>query len=613
MKGIVLIFILILCSKAFPNEDLLQSILFSDNLTQIEKRDSIYNNYFSDDEPVNQLISANHILDLVSETDLVYWKYLGNYLKANAYIYMAEPDRAIEFYLKSLDEAQDGNMNNGYYFVYLGLGNAFSISGDSKQCIRYNKLALETLKNDDYLHKGYILINIIDEMQKMELTDSVDYYLNIADSLFSLVNDKKGLAYVKGNRAILFVKAGNYAKAEENFSGAIDNLLTNGGLYDLVTFQIELAKVYYLKQKTDIALAYALKSFKQSTEANFNELSRDVSKLLFEIYQSKEDYQNAFFYQSKYIELNDSICNREAIQKVADLRTEHEVSQKQLEINLLEKKRQLNRIVIIAVFIILLVVSFLTYLINKNLKIVKKQRKKLIKQKQELEDLIKVKDKMFSIISHDLRGPLHSLTGVSGLIRELIKNDNKEILVEVGDSLGKSLGSITLLLDNLLEWSLNEQGKIPLKPEYLDAYNVFVELYEIFYGPAEAKGINLIMDIPKETNLQVDYNTFSTIFRNLISNAIKFSNKDDSITINVENLPDKIIFLVADTGVGMNKEKQDELFKFTGTKSTYGTASERGIGLGMRLASEFTNLNKGNISVKSEEGNGTTFFVEFSK
>ena len=608
---IVFFFLLFLLNKnIIGNRGTIEEIYKSPRLSYLEKYDSITASYFNEATPLERLSSSNKLIELALSDNDNKWLFHGYYQKANAYYYIAESEKACRYYFKCLDIFPTTDLEGKPYSVFIGLGNAYSMSGDNEKSIFYYQKALESIPDSNLKYYGYTLLNIVDGLQRMNLIDSSGYFLQKADSLFAVFNDNIGTAYVLGHKAILYAKDINWNLAEYNFYLADSILQKEGDSYSVLGFQAELAKVYLKKGENKLALVKLDEGYNNSQELGYRELKREFSKLLSEAYSNLGEYEKAFRFQKEYIALNDSICSENSIRKIADIRTEYEVSQKQLKIDLLENKRQLNRIVIMATIVILLVVSFLTALINKNLKIVKKQRKKLIAQKQKLEDLILTKDKMFSIISHDLRGPLHSLSGVSGLIRELIKNDNKDILIDVGDSLGKSLNSITLLLDNLLEWSLNEQGKIPFNPEKIDAYNLFVELYEIFYGPAEAKGIELILTVKEGNFLKADHNTLSTIFRNLISNAVKFSNSGDKIILGAETIANKIRFSIADTGVGMEKEKQESLFQFTGTKSTYGTGQERGIGLGLRLAYEFTKLNKGEIYVESELNKGTTFFVE---
>lgn len=610
--SIVVLLIIPYCRSAGNNKQI-EELYNCTLLSEEEKIDSLKKYFLNTQPPIKHLPLADIVIETALNGNNYKWLFYGYYYKANAYYYLADTEKACEYYFKSLDALQKTDIKHIDYSVYINLGNAYAMSGDNEKSILYYMQALNSIQDRNLNYYGYTLLNIVDNYVKINKLDSAENYLTKADSIFNISNDNVGSAYVLGQRAIIHVKKESFDKASKCFAKTDSLLRIEDDEYSILNFQIELAKSFLLQKQFDRALDNLNESYQKAKELRYNEQTRDISLLLSEVYSNLGKYEKAFMYQKKYIDLNDSICNEKSIREIADIRAEYKVSQKQLEIDLLEKKQQLSKIVTISTIVILLIISLLTYLIYKNFKIVKSQRRKLIQQKQKLEGLIQTKDKMFSIISHDLRGPLHSLSGVSGLIRELIKNDDRDILVDVGDSLGKSLNSITLLLDNLLEWSLNEQGRIPFHPKEMDAFDLFVELYEIFYGPAEAKGIELNLNIEEDTLITADHNTLSTIFRNLISNAVKFSKKGDSITLDAAVTPDKIIFRIADTGVGMDKVKKESLFNFSGTKSTYGTGQERGIGLGLRLAYEFTKLNKGEITVESEVGKGTTFFVEFPK
>lgn len=609
ISSLFLLFILV--NNIIGNELNIEDIYKSSKLSFQEKYDSINTSCFSKTTPLEQLFYSNILINLALEDNNKDWCFLSYFFKANAYYYLANPEKACEHYLKSLDALPKTSIENKPYSVYMGLGNAYSMSVDHNKSIFYYLKALENIHDNNFNYYGYTLLNIVDEFLKMNLIDSADFYLQKTDSIFNTLNDNIGTAYVLGNKAIICSQKEECNHAEYFFHLADSILHEEGNIYAVLSFQIELAKAYIKKDEYQLALTKLTEGYKKSQTFGYRELARDFSRLLSETYSKLGNYQQAWFYEHTYNNLNDSIINESSIRKIADLRTEYEVSQKQLEIDLLERERFTNRIIIAAISFVSVALFIFLYLLYKNFKLVSQQGKQLEEQKQDLQELVQTKDKMFSIISHDLRGPLHSLSSLSSLMNEVIEFNSKEEMMIIGQSMDKSLKSVTSLLDNLLEWSMQEQGHTPYSPSKFNPQEVFEELLEIFENSAMAKEIKIYNEIENCPQIFADKNTFSTIFRNLIGNAIKFTDKGGTIKICCTKIQNRQVFAVSDTGIGIAEDKLKNIFTLKEFKNSYGTANEKGTGLGLHLAYEFVKLNKGTISVESEVGKGTTFFVEF--
>jgi signal transduction histidine kinase len=410
---------------------------------------------------------------------------------------------------------------------------------------------------------------------------------------------------------MFYAKTNRNKEALTEFEKSKKLFYEGGRIYNIVSFEIEMSKILLKTEKLNSAKEFALECYHEAYRAGLKEQIRDASALLSDINRKLGNFEEALHYQTSYINYKDSIKNEEIIRKMADLRTEYEISQKQMVIDLLEKKRSVTRAALITVLAILIVVFILAYLLHSNNKLVKNQRRKLIRQKSDLQDINKAKDKMFSIISHDLRGPIHSIAGLSSMLKELVINEETGELLELTDHMNNSLENISFLLDNLLEWASNQQGYLVYNPGRFRLRDVFESLKEIFSNTARAKGVEIILEIDPKSEICTDKNFFSTIFRNLIGNAVKYTKAGDSITITCDNIPGRIRISVADTGVGIPKEKIPNLFELSDRNSTWGTANEKGIGLGLQLVHEFTLMSNGEIFVESEVGKGTTFQVVF--
>ncbi|MEO1256973.1 MAG: HAMP domain-containing sensor histidine kinase, partial [Bacteroidota bacterium] len=234
----------------------------------------------------------------------------------------------------------------------------------------------------------------------------------------------------------------------------------------------------------------------------------------------------------------------------------------------------------------------------------------LKRQKVSLERLNETKDKFFSIISHDLRGPVNSLFGVSQLIRHFVKNKETDQLLEMADHMETTVERLSNLLDNLLNWALQQQGHFPNVPEKVELKEMIDEILEMFSNMSSGKQIDATSNIQEPVYLWVDKNSVHTIFRNILNNAIKFTHKGGFVRVDL-TLDDSYAYIsVIDNGIGIANDELKKLFNLSDGSSTYGTSGEKGLGLGLSLVKEFIDMNKGKISVESTLNEGTTFSLE---
>jgi signal transduction histidine kinase len=232
----------------------------------------------------------------------------------------------------------------------------------------------------------------------------------------------------------------------------------------------------------------------------------------------------------------------------------------------------------------------------------------LRRSEAELRQTIRDKDKFFSIIAHDLRGPLGSFMSiaeyVSEHIAELETGDIKTLFKEMQQT-GKG---VYVLLENLLEWSRIQLGTITYTPEVFDVSSVMERTYNLLRSQAEQKQISLNVD-RSSLMVNADRNMISTVLRNLISNAVKYTPRGGQISVTfMRRLEEGRVYVsVQDSGIGMDAKRVEDLFEITQTKSTLGTEKERGSGLGLILCRELVNLHGQVLRVESKKGEGSTF------
>jgi PAS domain S-box-containing protein len=232
--------------------------------------------------------------------------------------------------------------------------------------------------------------------------------------------------------------------------------------------------------------------------------------------------------------------------------------------------------------------------------------------KSKNDELIKInneKDKFFSIIAHDLRNPFQGFLGYTNLLRTNINSLTLNELKNIATDLNINAHTLFELLTNLLEWSMMQRGLTAFNPEKLSIKNLADDILNLFKETAKQKGIEIKEEIREDIFLMADKSMLSNVFRNLVSNSIKFTKKNGLVTIYASKSENVVIISVKDSGIGMNKKILDNLFKIDIQTNRNGTADEPSTGLGLLLCKEYVEKHKGKIIVKSEEGRGSEFIV----
>jgi signal transduction histidine kinase len=232
-----------------------------------------------------------------------------------------------------------------------------------------------------------------------------------------------------------------------------------------------------------------------------------------------------------------------------------------------------------------------------------------IKLKNELLQLINSeKDKFFSIIAHDLRGPLSAFVAATQIITEDIQTMTIEEIKDITENMKSSATNIYSLLENLLEWSRLRRGGLDFIPLKFNLKKKIDECVAILADSAKRKGIVISTTVPDELVVVADSHMFETVIRNLVSNAIKFTIKGGNVSVKAGNNKDHVIEInVSDSGIGMAPELRDKLFQLKEKTNRPGTDGELSTGLGLLLCKEFIEKHNGKIWVDSEVGKGSTF------
>lgn len=232
---------------------------------------------------------------------------------------------------------------------------------------------------------------------------------------------------------------------------------------------------------------------------------------------------------------------------------------------------------------------------------------------EELKSINSAKDKFFSIISHDLRNPFHTILGASEFLSLYSEDLTKDELKETSSNIHNAAKNVYNLLINLLEWARVQTGKLEVIKSEIELNKLFDDVLGLYHEYAEKKNIKLINELLEPRLIYADRYMVETVLRNLISNAIKFTNPGGNVTIYAEDIGDFTYLYVRDNGIGISAENQKKLFNYDQQLSLKGTSNETGTGLGLAISKEFIEKNGGHILVESKKNTGSTFKVVLPK
>ncbi len=245
--------------------------------------------------------------------------------------------------------------------------------------------------------------------------------------------------------------------------------------------------------------------------------------------------------------------------------------------------------------------------VSRNIEKRKKMEQELLLSQAKLKELNATKDKFFSIIAHDLKGPVSGISGISGILKTEAPNLDIDTIVKYTDIINSSALHTFNLLENLLDWARMQQGGISFEPKNILIYQLIKSEIEDLKYNADQKNITMVHATQEDITAKADVKMIGTVLRNLILNAIKFTAKDGKVSIETKKKDGVIEISVTDTGIGMNKEEVEKLFRIESSFTRRGTENEKGSGLGLLLCKEFVEKHGGIIRAESEKGKGSKF------
>jgi signal transduction histidine kinase/Tfp pilus assembly protein PilF len=539
-----------------------------------------------------------------------------------AYEIKSDYAHALKNLYKALAIYENLNDAKSLTTVYNNIGLIYIDLKNYKQGLIFYNKALKISYQSKKIRNISLLLNNIGDvyLEKKEYRKALNYFYK-ALIINKKLDDTEGIGLNLSNIGICYINLKNYEKGIEFLNKSIatydnhSNLYNNYNTYDLARACYLMSQdEKYKKNKKELIdksvylFENALKIFKK-----YNSL-KDIQETYFYLSKankSKGNYGIALDCFEKYSHIKDSIFSKESEKKLANLEFQREIGlrDKQIEIQTLRinsDSRKVYFLITISVAVASLL-GFFLFLYDS------KRRNNLLLQEKNIliSNINSQKDKFYSIIAHDLRGPFNGFLGLTELMAEDIDMMSTEDIKFAATNMRSSAKNLFVLLENLLEWSRMEQDLIPFVPKEYPLKSVLLESIITLQDNADKKEISIATTISNSAIIFADKNMFQAIIRNIVLNAIKFTQKKGSIEIQEKEDFYNTVITVKDTGIGMGSKMVQDLFKLDVRNNRIGTEDEPSTGLGLILCKEFIEKHKGKIWVESEEGKGSTFYISF--
>jgi len=409
----------------------------------------------------------------------------------------------------------------------------------------------------------------------------------------------KGKAYLQKRD---YESALHWFKQSEKLYAIIDDERSETILF------LAMAKTYLNLESDSISEVHAKRAYNLAEIYKDKERQKTASELLYILYKKKNDLGESFKYLEVFQQLSDTLAQDESKKSLLMFKTQLDYEQQQQDLienndKALAKQRNIS----IAILGVLLFLGAIIFLVIRSKIIQEKLNHELKKSESNLLEINATKDKLFSIIGHDLKGPITTLNEL--LIVMSSEKDKEVLLYTLLPRLNNYTKHVHFTLDNLLNWGKAQMKGDHIEPAKVNLHTVISNTTSLFCESVSKKELTLKVEIGSDLEVWADKDDIRVIFRNLLSNAIKFSNAQGKINISAFLKENLVVTLFEDSGVGMSQETQKRIFEMNQHHSTFGTSNEKGTGLGLMLCQELIDRNNGQIQVVSNINKGSTFSI----
>lgn len=619
--------------------------------------DSLYKTYIESDLSIAPWFAVQ-LYKLSDSVGTTRARILGNHAMSLSLSYLGDFSGSLPYLDRELELGIQSKDSLVMARAYLNLGDNYIELGRFNLAYLYTSKALETAsKSNNPMDVEFATHNLGRVHKELGQYDLAIKYLMASDSMSRKLNDQQAPMYTLRELGDVHLRKKEFLLAAEKLARALelsysldiqvlrpDILLDLGRLYTQQG-RLELAESFYdsarmlgqqlgnrlVESKCLLGMGMILMAKKQTAEARLlieqaERIAGDLHARMVQIEclaqlsavaEQTGDFKDALRFFKGFSQLQDSLFNLELPDQTLKYQMEllREVKDRELSLHQQEIEQQhLYRNILIASIAVMAILLYLVYRADRRRKEANAQllnhQQELEQRSKELEEINRMKDKFFSIISHDLRSPINTLAGVLNLMEK--NGVSPEELPILTRELRLQFNHTRNLITNLLNWALVQMDRISMKKVSLELYPVVEENFRLV-RTLSSKQINLVNSVPNGLLVFADNNMIDLVLRNLVLNAVKFTENGGTVMVAAQDEPGQVVIRVQDNGVGIPPDIQKTLLAKNSGYTTLGTANEKGTGLGLGLCVEFIEKHGGKIWLSSQVDAGTTFYFTLPK
>jgi len=561
-----------------------------------------------------QVINHYHEIGLTCRKIGIYYFHMGNY------------DKSLSYFVLSQRAFEKEGYEPGIAAVENNLGSIDYTLGNKEDAERHYLKALEYYRKN---HDSVMICKVNANLGNI-YNDNGDYkkalsMFNEAFSGFLVDSNYVGMASTYNNIALVYYNQKDTVRAVETLKKSIEFARKDKSGYFLAISLNNLGSFYNDMKMADSASRYLAWGLQIADSLGFRDIHQELLIESARQAELKGDYKKAYHYQVEAFKLEEDIYNLQVTAKIAELSVSHQQELREKEFDRIRSQKETQSL-LNKIFVLLLVLTIALILLTRhNLRQNKRANAMLTEKNDQLNDincqlkaseealrlLNNSKDRLFSIVAHDLRNPIAAVSGftelLSGDYDTLDDAARKEYIQQIIQGVQRT----QTLLENLLIWSRSQMKAIAYKPDFHPVCALLDESLKPLKASLTHKKVSLKKDCAESFDLYADRDMVLTMFRNLITNAVKFSFPGGVIELRISKDAHFGYIEIEDHGIGIQPEIQAKLLdKSSMVHSTPGTSGESGSGLGLAICLEFAELNKGTITLESVPGKGSTFKVK---
>ncbi len=601
-----------------PNKDLRPDTAYVDTL------DRLAHAYYGNNAD-SAFFYARHALDYAGKTgyrrgEAESWRMLGN-----TYEMMGDYLDMLTSYQRSLDIATQINNTTQIAKANINIGWFYEQEGEYDQAERLmEKVGELSNQTGDSVQSAYVNTNLAELALRRHQYDLALQYANRGLAFARGLRDEPQVANYNNDIGNILVARGETTAALAYYLQALDYYTASNERVGMTATKCLLAQAYLQLKDYPQALRYAQDALAEARTIRRKLEIQGSARVLSDIYEAKGDYRNALRYSHLYKDYSDSLASDLSRQQILTRAAEYDYQQQASRLREAQaekdagyeralRKDALKIAVTVSLLAVLTLIAFILQrgrAANRRMnRLLREKNEKIEEQKEVLEQQAvqlllsnQQKDKLFSLVAHDLRGPLNYLKGLLDFLKERKLSDQEigTMLIELRHHVDYS----TELVSNLLYWASSQLNGSVVTPVLLPVGELVEETLASFVSSAKEKEVLLTTEIPGHLVGYADKDMMQVVVRNLVSNAIKFCRSGGMVTVSGIRKAADIEISVTDTGIGMKEDALDRIRRKE-SFSSYGTAREKGTGLGILLVHEFAEANKGRFYVESEWGKGS--------